>query len=101
MLWGTLLSGVRAMRRGRDVPDEYFWKSDIAHHHRLECHEGIESLVTGVAERCVRRDGDLQHLKEGVKRWKGSVSIRAGACSCLITTIHAILESENVEREDV
>jgi hypothetical protein len=62
-MWGTLLPWVRSMRHGWDMSDEDLGKSDVAHHHGLECHEGIESLVTGVAEWCVRRDGDLQRLK--------------------------------------
>jgi hypothetical protein len=57
------LPGVRSMLQRWSVSDEYFWKSDIAHHHRLECHEGIESLIPGVTEWCVRRNGDLEHLK--------------------------------------
>ena len=83
------------------MSDEYFWKSDIAHHHRLEGHESIESLVAGVAKWCIRRGGNVEHLKQGIKRWKRSVSLRAGAHSYLITTIHAVLESENVESHDI
>lgn len=78
------------------LPKKHAWKANATHHHRLKCHQGVESLVPGVTERNVGADGHLQDLEQGVERCEG-----AAALSCLVSPIHAVLESEDVYREDV
>jgi len=84
------------------LPDKHTRKSNVAHHHRLESHQSIECLVSGVAERSVWGNGNLQYLKQSVERLKGAMPFRRGiGSSCLIATIHAVFESQYVDRQDI